>query len=93
MTSDSRTYLDPEVIDRVSGLELKARLIVEGFVALIRFAEHNRHRAFAPVVLGIFHKLNQVAQQFHGEVILLDGAAIQLGAVDQDHCSRTLQQE
>ena len=27
MTTDSQTYLNPEVLDRVAGLELKARLL------------------------------------------------------------------
>ena len=53
MTSDSRTYLDPEVLDRVSGLELKARLIVEGYISglhrspfrgfSVEFAEHREY--------------------------------------------------
>ncbi len=53
MTTDSRTYLDPEVIEKVSGLELKARLIVEGFISglhkspfrgsSVEFAEHREY--------------------------------------------------
>ncbi len=53
MTSDSRTYLDPEVIEKISGLELKARLIVEGFISglhkspfrgfSVEFAEHREY--------------------------------------------------
>ena len=53
MTSDSRTYLDPEVLDRVSGLELKAKLIVEGYISglhrspfrgfSVEFAEHREY--------------------------------------------------
>jgi len=53
VTSDSRTYLDPEVIEKVSGLELKARLIVEGFISglhkspfrgfSVEFAEHREY--------------------------------------------------
>ncbi len=53
MTSDSRTYLDPEVIEKVDGLELKARLIVEGFISglhkspfrgfSVEFAEHREY--------------------------------------------------
>ena len=52
---DSRKYLDPEVLAKLSGLDLKARLIVEGFVAgshkspergfSVEFAEH---REYAP---------------------------------------------
>ncbi len=53
MTTDSRTYLDPEVIQRVAGLELKARMIVEGYVSglhrspfrgfSVEFAEHREY--------------------------------------------------
>ena len=53
MTSDSRTYLDPDVIEKISGLELKARLIVEGFISglhkspfrgfSVEFAEHREY--------------------------------------------------
>ena len=53
MTIDSRTYLDPEVLERVSGLELKARLIVEGYISglhrspfrgfSVEFAEHREY--------------------------------------------------
>ena len=53
MTSDSRTYLDPKVLDRISGLELKARAIVEGYVSglhrspfrgfSVEFAEHREY--------------------------------------------------
>jgi len=53
VTSDSRTYLDPEVLDRISGLELKARLIVEGYISglhrspfrgfSVEFAEHREY--------------------------------------------------
>ncbi len=53
MTTDSRTYLDPEVIEKISGLELKARLIVEGFISglhkspfrgsSVEFAEHREY--------------------------------------------------
>jgi len=52
---DSRRYLDPKVLNRVSRLDLRARLIVEGFVAgrhrspsrgfSVEFAEH---REYAP---------------------------------------------
>ena len=50
MAENSRKYLDPEVLKSISGLELKARLIVEGFVSgmhrspfhgfSVEFAEH-----------------------------------------------------
>lgn len=57
MTSDSRTSsaprLDPEVLERLSGLELKARAIVEGYVSglhrspfrgfSVEFAEHREY--------------------------------------------------
>ena len=53
MTTDSRTYLNPEILDRVAGLELKARLIVEGYVSglhrspfkgfSVEFAEHREY--------------------------------------------------
>ena len=53
MTTDSRTYLDPDVIEKISGLELKARLIVEGFISglhkspfrgsSVEFAEHREY--------------------------------------------------
>jgi len=52
---DSRRYLDPRVLNRVSRLDLRARLIVEGFVSgrhrspykgfSVEFAEH---REYAP---------------------------------------------
>lgn len=50
---DYRRYLDPKVLNRISGLDLKARLIVEGFVTglhkspyhgfSIEFAEHREY--------------------------------------------------
>ena len=53
MAQDSRKYLDPEVLKAISGLELKARLIVEGFVSgmhrspfhgfSVEFAEHREY--------------------------------------------------
>lgn len=53
MTSDSRRFLDPKVLDRVEGLELKARLVVEGFISglhrspfrgfSVEFAEHREY--------------------------------------------------
>lgn len=53
MVDDSPNYLDPEVLARLSGLDLKARLIVEGFVSglhrspyhgfSVEFAEHREY--------------------------------------------------
>ncbi len=53
MTSDSRTSLRPEILEKVSGLDLKAKLIVEGYVAglhrspfrgvSVEFAEHREY--------------------------------------------------
>ncbi len=53
MTSDSSRFLDPKVLDRVEGLELKARLVVEGFISgrhkspfrgfSVEFAEHREY--------------------------------------------------
>ncbi len=53
MTNASQKYLDPEVLDRISSLELKARLIVEGYVSglhrspfhgfSVEFAEHREY--------------------------------------------------
>lgn len=53
MTSDSRTFLDPRVLDKVAGLELKAKRIVEGYVSglhkspfhgfSVEFAEHREY--------------------------------------------------
>jgi uncharacterized protein (DUF58 family) len=50
---DYRRYLDPKVLNRISGLDLKARLIVEGYVTglhkspyhgfSIEFAEHREY--------------------------------------------------
>jgi uncharacterized protein (DUF58 family) len=52
-SSDSRKYLDPKVLTKLSRLELKARLIVEGFIAglhrspfrgfSVEFAEHREY--------------------------------------------------
>ena len=51
--ADSRRYLDPRVVDRLGRLEVKARLIVEGFLqgshrspyrgASVEFAEHREY--------------------------------------------------
>jgi uncharacterized protein (DUF58 family) len=53
VTNDSRRYLDPKVLDRIEGLDLKARLIVEGYVTglhkspfrgfSVEFAEHREY--------------------------------------------------
>ena len=50
---DSRQYLDPEVLNKLTGLELQARLIVEGYVSglhkspyhgfSVEFAEHREY--------------------------------------------------
>lgn len=55
MSEDYRKYLDPAVLEKVAGLEVKARLVVEGFMAgrhkspykgsSVEFAEH---REYAP---------------------------------------------
>jgi uncharacterized protein (DUF58 family) len=52
-SSDSRKYLDPKVLTKLSRLELKARLIVEGFISglhrspfrgfSVEFAEHREY--------------------------------------------------
>ena len=53
MTSDPRRYLDPKVLDKIEGLDLKARLIVEGYISglhkspfrgfSVEFAEHREY--------------------------------------------------
>ncbi len=53
MAENSRKYLDPKVLNSIEGLELKARLIVEGFVSglhrspfhgfSVEFAEHREY--------------------------------------------------
>ncbi len=53
MTSDPRKYLDPKLLSRISRLEMKARLIVEGFISglhkspyhgfSVEFAEHREY--------------------------------------------------
>jgi uncharacterized protein (DUF58 family) len=53
MAENYRKYLDPEVLNSIAGLELKARLIVEGFVSglhrspfrgfSVEFAEHREY--------------------------------------------------
>ena len=52
-TDDTRRFLDPAVISRLSTMELKARLVVEGFIAglhrgpyrgfSVEFAEHRQY--------------------------------------------------
>ena len=51
--SDSRKYLRPEILSRISRLELRARTVVEGFVSglhrspyhgfSVEFAEHREY--------------------------------------------------
>jgi uncharacterized protein (DUF58 family) len=53
LTTDYRKYLDPSVISKLSNLELKAKLVVEGFIAglhkspfhgfSVEFAEHRQY--------------------------------------------------
>ena len=53
MQTDYRKYLDPSVISRLQNLELKAKLVVEGFIAglhkspyhgfSVEFAEHRQY--------------------------------------------------
>lgn len=53
MTEDYRKYLDPAVISRLKGIDIKARLVVEGFVSglhrgpykgfSVEFAEHRQY--------------------------------------------------
>lgn len=53
MTTSYRKYLDPEVVGKLKGMELKARLVVEGFIAglhkspyhgfSVEFAEHRQY--------------------------------------------------
>jgi uncharacterized protein (DUF58 family) len=53
VTTDFRRYLDPRVLDRIEGLDFKARLIVEGYVSglhkspfrgfSVEFAEHREY--------------------------------------------------
>src|SRR3970040_1360360 len=59
MNLDYRKYLDPKVISRLQNLELKARLVVEGFVAglhkspykgfSVEFAEHRQYMPGDPL--------------------------------------------
>ncbi|MCP4633659.1 MAG: DUF58 domain-containing protein [candidate division Zixibacteria bacterium] len=53
MATSYRKYLDPEVVGKLKGMELKARLVVEGFIAglhkspyhgfSVEFAEHRQY--------------------------------------------------
>ena len=53
MSADYRQYLNPEIVSRLKGMELKARLVVEGFIAgmhkspyhgfSVEFAEHRQY--------------------------------------------------
>ena len=53
MAQDYRRYLDPETVSKLKGLEMKARLVVEGFIAglhkspyhgfSVEFAEHRQY--------------------------------------------------
>lgn len=53
MTPDYRKYLDPETVFKLKGMELKARMVVEGFIAglhrspyhgfSVEFAEHRQY--------------------------------------------------
>lgn len=53
MTTDYRQYLDPETVSKLKGMELRARMVVEGFIAglhkspyhgfSVEFAEHRQY--------------------------------------------------
>jgi len=53
MAKDYRKYLDPEIVGKLKGMELKARMVVEGFIAglhkspyhgfSVEFAEHRQY--------------------------------------------------
>ena len=59
MTEDYRKYLDPAVISRLKGMDVKARLVVEGFVSglhrgpykgfSVEFAEHRQYMPGDPI--------------------------------------------
>ena len=59
MTEDYRKYLDPAVISRLKGIDVKARLVVEGFVTglhrgpykgfSVEFAEHRQYMPGDPI--------------------------------------------
>ncbi|HPM36804.1 MAG TPA: DUF58 domain-containing protein [candidate division Zixibacteria bacterium] len=53
MTTDYRKYLDPETVSKLKGMEMRARMVVEGFIAglhkspyhgfSVEFAEHRQY--------------------------------------------------
>ena len=53
MPTDYRKYLDPEIVSRLKGMEMRARMVVEGFIAglhkspyhgfSVEFAEHRQY--------------------------------------------------
>ena len=53
MPADYRKYLDPEIVSRLKGMEMRARMVVEGFIAglhkspyhgfSVEFAEHRQY--------------------------------------------------
>ena len=57
--TDYRKYLRPDIVSRLSGLEIKARLVVEGFIAglhrspyhgfSVEFAEHRQYMPGDPI--------------------------------------------
>lgn len=59
MTDDYRKYLDPAVVSRLKGMDIKARLVVEGFVSglhrgpykgfSVEFAEHRQYMPGDPI--------------------------------------------
>ncbi len=59
LRTENRKYLDPEVVSRLSRMDLKARLVVEGFVAglhkspyrgfSVEFAEHRQYMPGDPL--------------------------------------------
>ena len=59
MTEDYRKYLDPAVVSRLKGMDIKARLVVEGFVSglhrgpykgfSVEFAEHRQYMPGDPI--------------------------------------------
>jgi uncharacterized protein (DUF58 family) len=59
VTEDYRKYLDPAVVSRLKGMDIKARLVVEGFVSglhrgpykgfSVEFAEHRQYMPGDPI--------------------------------------------
>jgi uncharacterized protein (DUF58 family) len=59
VTDDYRKYLDPAVVSRLKGMDIKARLVVEGFVSglhrgpykgfSVEFAEHRQYMPGDPI--------------------------------------------